>query len=97
MKIQIYGENIEVTNPLEEHIKSKFNHIVSFDSLQKIEVRIKNQKKENEANVNLHYKGHDVHITSKDVDMYNAINKLADKTQREIMKLKEKHSLHISS
>jgi putative sigma-54 modulation protein len=43
---------------------------------------------------NLHLRGKDLHAESVDPDMYAAIDSLADKLDRQVLKYKEKLSAH---
>ncbi len=97
MQIKIFGEHFAITDALQNHIETKINHLNIFENTQNVEVRLKTVKAIKIANINLNYKDKNIHIEQKGEDMYAVIDELYHKTQREIIRLKEKHNIHLSS
>jgi putative sigma-54 modulation protein len=89
MDIKIHGENLAITEALRDSIKQEVSHLKLFNQAQKIEVRLVSYSSSKEANVNIHYKGQDIHVCSKNPDMYKAIYDVMSKLQRKIVSMKE--------
>ena len=96
MEIVIHGNNIEVTEGIKEHIHQKLKSVKMFEKSQRIEIRLETQKKDNIANVNLHFYGKDIHIQQKADDMYEAIDLLINRLKTNVVKNKEKHDCHLT-
>ena len=65
-----------------------------IDHITKIEVTLIVEKQLHKAEANLHVSGADLFASAESDDMYAAIDALADKLDRQIIKHKEKHRGH---
>lgn len=89
MDIKIHGENLAVTEALRDCINQGVSHLKLVNHAQKIEVRLVSYSAQKEANVNIHYKGQDLHVCAKNADMYKAIDDVMHKLQRKIVAMKD--------
>ncbi len=95
MDIKVYGENVEVTLAIKEHVIEKVSHLKLPEKVANIEVRLNHVKTTNIAKININCLGQNIHIEEKDDDLYAAIDKLIHRTQRNLVKFKEKNNIHL--
>lgn len=92
MQVNISGHHIEVTEPLREYVTKKLNKLAEHcDSITKIQVTLNVEKVRQLAEATLRLRGVDIAATAEHQDMYAAIDLLADKLNRQIIKHKEKN------
>ena len=96
MRINVSGHHVEVTDPLREYVLSKFSRLERhFDQITNIDVTLIVEKLVQKAEASVHVSGADLFANAQDQDMYAAIDGLADKLDRQIIKHKEKaHGKH---
>jgi putative sigma-54 modulation protein len=96
MRINVSGHHVEVTDPLREYVLTKFGKLERhFDQITNIDVTLIVEKLVQKAEASVHVSGADLFANSHDQDMYAAIDGLADKLDRQIIKHKEKtHGKH---
>jgi putative sigma-54 modulation protein len=93
MNLTISGHHLEVTPAIRDYVSEKLDRVKRhFDHLIAINVIMQVEKLVHKAEATLHVKGHDFHARSEDGNMYAAIDLLADKLDRQIVKYKEKIS-----
>ena len=91
MQITISGHHVEVTDPLREYVLSKFDRLQRhFDQITKTDVTLIVEKLVQKAEATIHVSGADIFATAESEDMYAAIDLLADKLDRQLIKHKEK-------
>ncbi len=91
MRINVSGHHVEVTSALREYVLSKFDRIERHsDQITNIDVTLIVEKFIQKAEASVHVSGADLFANSQDSDMYAAIDSLADKLDRQIIKHKEK-------
>ena len=91
MRINISGHHVEVTQPLRDYVLTKFERLERhFDQITNIDVTLIVEKMVQKAEASVHVSGADLFANSEDPDMYAAIDGLADKLDRQIIKHKEK-------
>ncbi|MBT5293228.1 MAG: ribosome-associated translation inhibitor RaiA [Cellvibrionales bacterium] len=91
MRINISGHHVEVTHPLREYVLNKFDRLERhFDQITNIDVTLVVEKAVQKAEASVHVSGADLFANAKNQDMYAAIDGLADKLDRQIIKHKEK-------
>lgn len=91
MRIEIVGHQIEVTPALKETILGKMAKLERHsDDLMdgRITLSVERLLRKVDATINL--SGHTIRAEAEDEDMYNAIDKLLDKLDRQVIKHKEK-------
>ncbi len=92
MQINISGHHVDVTEALREYVSTKVDRLARhFDTITSANVTLSVEKQGQKAEANLHVRGADIHATAEHADMYAAIDLLADKLDRQLMKHKEKH------
>ncbi|MEY2908469.1 MAG: ribosome-associated translation inhibitor RaiA [Pseudomonadota bacterium] len=95
MQMTISGHHIDVTDGLRVHVQEKFEKLQRhIDHITNIEVTLIVEKQSHKAEANLHVSGADLFASAENDDMYAAIDALADKLDRQIIKHKEKHRGH---
>ena len=97
MQINVTGQQMEVTEPLRSYVAEKLGRIQKhFHHATTTNVVLHYEKKKNRHAVEatIHTKGASLHADSEDNDMYAAIDALADKLDRQVLKHKEKVTDH---
>lgn len=99
MQISITGHHVELTDPLKQYVKEKLGRVEQyFDNVIDGHVVLRHEKIRNHAEVNLNVAGAVLHASTEDKDMYAAIDELADKLERQVVKYKEKlNNTHIGA
>jgi putative sigma-54 modulation protein len=95
MNINITGHHIDITPALREHVQQKLERpIRHFDHVTSVHVILSVEKLQQKAEVTLHVKGKDIFADAVDTDLYVAIDQMADKLDRQVLKHKEKVTNH---
>ncbi len=95
MNLNITGHHIEVTPAIPDYVTGKLDRVIRhFDNVTSVHVVLSVQKLQQKAEVTLHVKGKDIFADSQDADLYAAIDILADKLDRQVLKYKEKQNGH---
>jgi putative sigma-54 modulation protein len=95
MNLTITGHHLEVTPALREYVTSKLDRVIRhFDNVTATHVTLSVQKLKQKADVTVHVTGKDIHVESENDDLYAAIDAMADKLDRQVVKHKEKVSDH---
>jgi len=90
MNLNITGHHVEVTPAIRDYVTEKLGRITRhFDQVIDVNVILSVDKLIQKAEVNVHVSGKDIFVKSEDADMYAAIDSLADKLDRQIVKHKE--------
>ena len=91
MQITVSGHHVDVTQPLREYVDSKLGKLQRhFENITNTEVTLTVEKQRQKAEANVHVAGRDLHAASESEDMYAAIDSIADKLDRQLIKHKEK-------
>ena len=95
MNLSIQGHHIEVTPALREYVKSKLDRIKRhFDQVIDVNAVLGVEKLQQKAEVTLHVKGKDLFAEAVDTDLYAAIDIVADRLDRQVLKYKNKRQDH---
>lgn len=95
MNLNITGHHVEVTPALRDYVTGKLERVIRhFDHVTSAHVVLSVQKLKQKAEVTLHVKGKDIFCECDDADLYAAIDALADKLDRQVLKHKEKNFNH---
>ncbi|KAF1693897.1 ribosome-associated translation inhibitor RaiA [Pseudoxanthomonas daejeonensis] len=95
MRIETYGQQIEVTPALREYVESKLQRLDRhFDQPIEVRVQLGLRKPAHHAAADLIVPGKTVHAEADGENMYAAIDVLVDKLDRLILKHKEKQHDH---
>jgi putative sigma-54 modulation protein len=91
MNLNLTGNHIEITPALRDYVTSKLERVTRhFDHVIDVNVVFSVDKLRQKVEANLHVRGRDIHAESVEPDMYAAIDALADKLDRQVLKHKEK-------
>ncbi|MBK7023343.1 MAG: ribosome-associated translation inhibitor RaiA [Sulfuritalea sp.] len=95
MNLNITGHHIEVTPAIREYVTGKLDRVLRhFDQVTSSHVILSVEKLQQKAEVTLHVKGKDIFADATDGDLYAAIDLVADKLDRQVVKHKERVSHH---
>ena len=95
MNLKITGHHIEVTPALNDYVKEKLDRVIRhFDHVTSVHVILSVAKLKQKAEVTLHVKGKDIFAECEEADLYAAIDAVADKLDRQVVKYKEKNNNH---
>ena len=95
MQLTISGHHVDVTPAIRQHVEGKLAPIQRHgDQITAIKVILIVERHLHKAEANLHVAGADLFASSESDDMYTAIDSLADKLDRQVIKHKEKHRGH---
>ncbi len=95
MHINVTGHQVEVTEPLRQYAAEKIGRIHKhFDHVTTTNIVLHVQKTRHIAEATIHAKGAQLHANAEGADMYAAIDALADKLDRQVLKHKEKTTSH---
>ncbi|KAF0103004.1 MAG: putative sigma-54 modulation protein [bacterium] len=98
MNLTITGHHLEITPAIRGYVEEKMARVTRhFDQVIDVTVILAVEKLKHKAEVNLHLRGKDIYVESIDADMYAAIDALADKLDRQVLKHKEKIGEHRES
>jgi len=93
MNLSVSGHHLEVTPSLRSYVASKLERVTRhFDHVIDAHVILTVEKLKQKAEVTLHVRGKDLHCASEQDDLYAAIDLLADKLDRQVLRYKDKMS-----
>lgn len=90
LQFEIYGENIEITEAIDQYIKEKVGKVEKyFDEIDNIaHVRVKVYDNESKIEVTIPMKQVTLRAEEIQSDLYKAIDLIADKLERQVRKYK---------
>ena len=100
MNLTISGHHLEVTPALRGYVTTKLERISRhFDQVVDIKVlltvdNLKEKDLRQKAECNVHVKGRDLFAESVHADLYAAVDELADKLDRRVLRYKDKTQDH---
>ncbi|TDJ41964.1 MAG: ribosome-associated translation inhibitor RaiA [Gammaproteobacteria bacterium] len=91
MQLSVSGHHIEVTDALHSYVTSKFERLERhYDHMTNVHVVLSVEKLVHKAEATVHISGAEIFADADEDDLYAAIDALADKLDRQIVKHKEK-------
>jgi putative sigma-54 modulation protein len=91
MHIETHGHQIEVTAALRDYVETHFERLARhFEHPCQIRVQLRLDKPEHKAEATVNLPGRTMHADASGQDMYAAIDLLADKLDRLLIKQKER-------
>ena len=91
MNLHLSGHHVDVTPAMRDYVTSKFAKITRhFDHVIDVHCVLTVEKLRQKAEATLHVRGNAIHADATEEDMYAAIDLLADKLDRSVLKHKEK-------
>lgn len=91
MHVETHGHQLEVTPALREHVETKFQKLPKhFDQPLHVRVQLSVEKLFHKAEATAIIAGRTLHADATAADMYAAIDQLADKVDRLLVKHRKK-------
>ena len=91
MQLNLTGHHVDITDSLRNYVNEKLERLERhFDHVSNVHVILSVEKLEQKAEATVHISGADVFADAVHEDMYAAIDALADKLDRQVLKHKEK-------
>ena len=91
MRIETHGQQIEITPALRDYVESKLARLARhFDQPFDVRTQLSIDKPAHRAEATVNVAGRTLHADANAIDMYAAIDLLADKLDRLLVKHKEK-------
>jgi len=91
MNLSVSGHHIEVTPAIHSYVRTKLERVSRhFDHVIDAHVILTVDKLRQKAEVTLHVRGKDLHCASEEENLYAAIDLLADKLDRQVLRYKDK-------
>ena len=95
MNLDLSGHHLDITPAIRNYVGEKFERITRhFDHVIDVHVILTVEKLQHKSEATVHVAGRDIHVEAVDADMYAAIDALADKLDRQVLKHKEKLKIH---
>ena len=95
MRINISGHHVDVSDALRSYVNEKLARLERhFDNVSNVHVVLSSENKTKKAEASVNLAGGQLFADAKNEDMYAAIDALADKLDRQIIKHKEKLTSH---
>lgn len=95
MNLTLTGHHLDITPAIRAYVEEKIGRVNRhFDQVIDVTVVLCVEKLEQKAEANVHVSGRDLFAEASDGDMYAAIDALADKLDRMVVKHKEMQSSH---
>ena len=95
MQITVSGHQVEITEPLRDYVAEKIGRLEKhLDGVINIKVVLHVQKNLHKAEATLHAPGTTLHANAEGMDMYAAIDALAAKLDRQMLRHRGKTANH---
>ncbi len=95
MNLSLSGHHLLITPAIRDYVTAKLERVTRhFDHVIDVNVVLSVDKLRQQVTANLHIRGKDIHAECIDPDMYAAIDALADKLDRQVLRHKEKQNGH---
>lgn len=95
MNLSISGRHLEVTPAIREYVLNKMARVTRhFDNVIDTQVILSIERLKHTAEITMRLRGKDIHCAATDENLYAAIDLLADKIDRQVIKYKSKAQNH---
>jgi len=95
MNLNLSGHHLVITPAIRSYVTAKLVRVTRhFDHVIDVSVVLSVDKLRQQITANLHIRGKDIHAECVEPDMYAAIDALADKLDRQVLRHKEKTNGH---
>jgi putative sigma-54 modulation protein len=92
MNLHLTGHHLQITPAIRDYVSGKLERITHhFDHVIDVNVILSVEKLQHKVEATVHVRGKDIFCESVASDMYAAIDQLADKLDRTIIRHKEKN------
>jgi putative sigma-54 modulation protein len=97
MNVSICSRNHEVTPAVREYVMNKLSRVLRhFDNVIDTQVILSKEPLLHKAEITMRLSGKGIHCESLDENLYAAIDALADKIDRQVIKYKDKVKNHVA-
>jgi putative sigma-54 modulation protein len=91
MNLNVSGHHLAVSPAIRSYVESKLERVARhFDHVIDAHVILTVDKQRQKAEATLHVRGKDLHCECEEDDLYAAIDLLADKLDRQVLRYKDK-------
>ena len=91
MNLSVSGHHLDVTAAIRSYVEAKIARVTRhFDHVIDAHVILTVDKLRQKAEATLHVRGKDLHCECEEADLYAAIDLLADKLDRQVLRYKDK-------
>lgn len=91
MQVNVSGHHLDITDALKSYVDTKLERLERhFDRITNVNVILKVEKQRQKAEATIRISGGEVFADAQAEDLYAAIDLLADKLDRQLIKRKEK-------
>jgi len=91
MQVNVSGHHLDITDALKSYVDTKLERLERhFDRITNVNVILKVEKQRQKAEATIRISGGEVFAEAEAEDLYAAIDLLADKLDRQLIKRKEK-------
>jgi len=95
MNLHLTGHHLDITPAIRDYVIAKLGRLNRhFDHVIDVSVVLTVDKLQQKVEATVHVRGKDLHAECIDADMYAAIDGLADKLDRQVLKYKEQLKDH---
>ena len=95
MNLKVSGHHLDITPAIHGYIEEKLARISRHvDQVMDVDIILSVDKLDQKIEAKVHLSGKDLYCEAVDADMYAAIDGLADKLDRAVLKYKEKLAGH---
>ncbi len=95
MNLNISGRHLELTPAIREYVTTKMARVARhFDNVIDTQVILSIERLNHTADVTMRLRGKDIHCEASNENLYAAIDLLADKIDRQVIKYKTKVQDH---
>jgi len=95
MNLHISGRHLDVTPAIRDYAVSKLSRVERhFDKVIESQVMLSVERLNHIAEITMRVHGKDIHCSAVNENLYGAIDLLADKIDRQIIKVKSKKQNH---
>lgn len=95
MNLSICGRHLDVTPAIREYVVTKLARVLRhFDHVIDTQIILSVEPLRHTAEITMRLSGKDIHCEAQDENLYAAIDLLADKVDRQVIKYKDKVQNH---
>ncbi len=95
MNLHITGHHVAVSDALRAYVVSKLDRVKRhFDHVIEVSVVMSVEKLRQKVEANVHVSGKEIHAACESDNLYAAIDELADRLDRQVVRHKEKLQVH---
>ena len=95
MQMTISGHHLDITDPMRDYVTNKLSKLERhYEQITSTAVILTIENLQQKAEATVHVSGAELFAISEHQDMYAAIDALADKLDRQLIKHKEKNRGH---